>query len=30
MWLFDLVGGVIGLIIIVGVPGALISIIKKG
>ena len=30
MWLFDLVGGVIGLIIIVGVPGALISVIKKG
>lgn len=30
IWLVDLVGGLIGLLIIIGMPGALIGIIKKG
>lgn len=30
MWLFDLVGGLIGIIILIGIPGVLLSIIKKG
>lgn len=30
LWLTDKVGGFVGFLIIVGIPGALISIIKKG
>ena len=29
-WLTDKVGGFVGFLIIVGIPGALLSIIKKG
>ena len=29
-WVFDKIGGLIGIIVLIGAPGALISLIKKG